>query len=355
MTERITLDGSEGEGGGQILRSALALSLVTGRPFRVVNVRAGRAKPGLLRQHLTALRAAAEVGGATVEGAELGSRAVDFAPGAVRGGAYTFTVGSAGSAMLVLQAVLPALLTAAAPSELTLEGGTHNTMAPSFDFIERVFLPVVNRMGPTVTCALERAGFYPAGGGRATVRVTPSRSLARVELMERGAVLTRRVVARVAALSGSIAAREVKAALDVLGWDEGARVIEPLPREWGPGNVAFVEVACERATEIFMHHGERGRSAESVGAAAAEEARAWLGADVPVGEHLADQLLVPMALAGGGRFVTTAPSTHTTTNARVIERFLPVAITTTQRAEVTGAPSARWVVDVAPRGGAAPT
>lgn len=329
----VTLDGSEGEGGGQILRSSLSLSLVTGRPFRMVNVRAGRAKPGLLRQHLTSLRAAAEVGAATVEGAELGSRAVSFAPGAVRGGEYTFRIGSAGSTMLVLQAVLPALLRAESPSALVLEGGTHNTMAPSYDFIERVFAPVLNQMGPTVTCSLERAGFYPAGGGRVTVRVEPSRALSRLELMERGAVVSRRVVARVAGLPGSIAVREVAAAGEALGWGEDARRVESLPREWGPGNVAFAEVACEHATELFMHHGERGRSAESVGAAAAKEMRAWLEAEVPVGEHLADQLLLPMALAGGGRFLTTAPSLHTTTNARVVERFLPVAIAMERRTE----------------------
>jgi len=333
MNDWITVDGSEGEGGGQMLRSSLSLSLVTGKPFRMVRVRAGRQKPGLLRQHLTCLRAAAEVSGATVEGADLGSQTVSFAPGPVRGGDYAFRIGSAGSTMLVLQTVLPALLRGVAPSTLALEGGTHNTMAPSFDFIERVFVPVVNRMGPAVTCALSRAGFYPAGGGRATVAVTPSATLERIELMERGAVVSRRVVGRVAGLGDGIARREVVAAAEVLGWGEECLRVEALPREWGPGNVALVEVVCERGTEVFMACGEKGKSAESVGAALAKEAKAWLDAEVPVDEHLADQLLLPMALAGGGRFVTTEPSLHTTTNARIIERFLPVKITAEARGE----------------------
>ena len=340
----VTLDGSEGEGGGQVLRSALSLSLVTGTPVRVVNVRAGRAKPGLLRQHLTALRAAAEVGGAAVEGAELGAREVLFAPGAVRAGAYTFRVGTAGSATLVMQTVLPALLCADGPSTLFLEGGTHNPMAPSYDFLARAFVPVVNRMGPTVTCALERAGFYPAGGGRIAVTVTPSKRLERVELMARGEVREARVVARVAGLPEGIARREVVAAKAVLGWPWEHLKTEVLPREQGPGNVVVVTVACAEATEVFARVGEKGERAEAVGEAAAREALAWMKADVPVGEHLADQLLLPMAMAGGGRFVTTEPTLHTTTNARVIERFLPVTIGWERRGERA------WEVTVGARG-----
>lgn len=216
--ETVTLDGSEGEGGGQMLRSSLSLSLVTGTPVRVVSVRAGRAKPGLLRRHITALRAAAEVGGARVEGAELGSREVLFAPGAVRSGEYAFRVGTAGGATLVMQTVLPALLCAAGPSTLTFEGGTHNPMAPPYDFIERAFVPVINRMGPTVACSIERAGFYPAGGGRFTMAVTPSATPTGVEIMERGEVRATRVVARVAGLDEGIAKRERVAAREVLGW-----------------------------------------------------------------------------------------------------------------------------------------
>src|SRR5688572_16449750 len=182
----ITIDGSMGEGGGQVLRTSLALSLVTGKPFRIEKIRAGREKPGLLRQHLTAVNAAAAVGGAHVEGAALGSRELDFRPGPAKPGEYRFAVGTAGSATLVLQAVLPALLTARGASTLVLEGGTHNPFAPPFDFLDKAFLPLLRRMGARVEVALERPGFYPAGGGRFQVRVEPVERLERLDLPSRG-------------------------------------------------------------------------------------------------------------------------------------------------------------------------
>ena len=162
----MTVDGSKGEGGGQVLRTALALSLVSGQPFRIDRIRAGRAKPGLMRQHLTAVRAAAAIGQARVSGDHIGSTELAFTPSRVAGGDYTFAVGSAGSATLVLQTVLLPLLLARESSRLTLEGGTHNPWAPPFDFLTRAFLPLVNRMGGRARASLIRPGFYPAGGGR---------------------------------------------------------------------------------------------------------------------------------------------------------------------------------------------
>src|SRR5277367_281638 len=170
----ITIDGSAGEGGGQILRSALALSLCSGTPVRITAIRAGRARPGLMRQHLTALRAAVLVGLADVSGDEIGAREVVFQPRGAEPGAYAFNVGSAGSTTLVLQTVLPALLAASGPSQILLEGGTHNPMAPPFEFLDRAFLPLIARMGPRVTATLEARGFYPAGGGRLRVSVEPA-------------------------------------------------------------------------------------------------------------------------------------------------------------------------------------
>ena len=218
MTEWITIDGSEGEGGGQILRTALALSLVTGRPFRIDGIRAGRKKPGLMRQHLTAVHAATAVSGARVSGADLGSRALSFEPGQVRGGDYRLAVGTAGSATLVLQTVLPALLFAREPSRLTLEGGTHNPIAPPFDFLARTFLPILRRMGASVDARLETYGFYPAGGGRFTVAIEPCTTLGRLSLLERGDT---RVHARalVASLSENIAKRELSIVRERLGID----------------------------------------------------------------------------------------------------------------------------------------
>ena len=182
----ITIDGSRGEGGGQVLRTSLALSLATGAPFRIEGIRAQRPKPGLLRQHLTAVQAAAAVGRARVEGAVAGASALTFSPDGVHAGEYAFSIGTAGSATLVLQTILPPLLVAGGRSVVTLEGGTHNPWAPPFDYLERVFLPVVNRLGPRVAVTLERHGFYPAGGGRFTITIEPAPRLARLDLCDRG-------------------------------------------------------------------------------------------------------------------------------------------------------------------------
>ncbi|MCL4149905.1 UNVERIFIED_CONTAM: hypothetical protein GTU68_063692 [Idotea baltica] len=191
-TDGIThIDGSQGEGGGQIVRSSLALSLVTGKPVSIENIRAGRKKPGLMRQHLTALNAAIEVSDAVATGTEIGARSLSFQPGKVKPGEYAFSVGTAGSATLVLQTVLPALLTADGPSRIVVEGGTHNQWAPPFDFLQKAFLPLVNRMGPKVKATLERHGFYPAGGGRFVVEIEPSQYLTGFDLLERGEIVSR--------------------------------------------------------------------------------------------------------------------------------------------------------------------
>lgn len=319
----LELDGSEGEGGGQILRTALGLSIVTGTPFRIDNIRARRERPGLQRQHLTAVLAAAEIGRADVRGAAIGSSVLTFKPSAVAStGSHTFSVGTAGSATLVLQTVLPALLGAAGLTTITFEGGTHNPMAPPFDFLERAFLPLLGRMGARVTATLERRGFYPIGGGRIRVLIEPCPKLSRLDLLERGAVRRRSARAIVSQLPVSIAQRELKVLGTELSIDrDHLRIVEE-PRPQGPGNAVIVEVESEQVTEVFSAIGEKRVSAETVAARAAEEARRYLDAGVPVGEHLADQLLIPMALAGGGAFVTTPLSSHATTNIGVIERFL---------------------------------
>jgi len=329
----ITIDGSQGEGGGQILRSALALSLVTGKPFRIENIRARRKKPGLMRQHLTAVNAAAEVGTALVSGNTIGSREFTFAPTTLRSGEYHFAVGTAGSCTLVLQTVLPALMIAEGPSKILLEGGTHNPAAPPFDFLVGAFLPLLNRMGPSVTAVLERPGFYPAGGGRMRMKVTPVRKLVPLHLLQRGTVLNQTARATVARLPRSIAERELAVVREKLAWSEDCLNVRETPDSSGPGNVLVLTVASEFVSEIFTGFGELGVSAETVAGRTVKEVREYLASGVPVGRHLADQLLLPLALAGGGAFSTLSPTAHTLTNIEVLRLFLDLDVKVEQQDE----------------------
>ena len=322
--ELLTIDGSVGEGGGQVLRTALALSLSTGRSFRIDNIRANRPKPGLLRQHLTAVQAATAIGRARVTGDTLGSMSITFEPGAVEHGTYTFAVGSAGSATLVFQTVLLPLLLAPGSSTLTLEGGTHNPAAPPFDFLQRVFMPIVVRLGGRVELSLERPGFYPAGGGRFVARVTGGDALGRLDLRERGAVVHRRVRAQIANLPRHIAEREVKTTMNKLNWD-GAGEVEVVSST-GPGNVLFIEIECEHAAEMLTGFGEAGVPAEAIANRTVGLARRYLVADAPVGICLADQLLPLLAMGQGGTFRSLALSRHTRTNADIVRLFRDVTI-----------------------------
>jgi RNA 3'-terminal phosphate cyclase (ATP) len=324
-----------GEGGGQILRSALALSLLTGRELSMTRIRAGRKKPGLMRQHLTAIRAAVEVGGGRAEGASPGSTELHFVPGTVRAGRYVLSVGTAGSATLVLQTVLPALITAGSPSTLTLEGGTHNPFAPPFDFLERAFLPCLEKMESKVACTLERPGYYPAGGGRFTVEVEPVERLMPLTINERGELREKGARAVVSRLSPRIARRELAVVQKLLGWPEEALVTIEEHRAAGPGNYLALEFAYENITEVFSGFGQRGVPAEDVAAGVVREVREYLATDAPVGRHLADQLLLPMAMAGAGSFRTLSPSEHTLTNREVIRSFLDVEIRCEERDDKT--------------------
>ncbi len=318
----LTIDGSRGEGGGQILRTALSLSMITGLPFRIEKIRAGRKKPGLLRQHMTCVEASKRISSATVQGAEIGATALTFTPGPIQGGTYSFAIGSAGSTTLVFQTILPALLRAAEPSMVTLSGGTHNPMAPTFDYLERAFLPQLARMGASVEAKLHRHGFAPAGGGRWHARIRPG-PLTPVTLDDAGPPSGRCVIADVANLPFEIAERECAVALGLLGWPSELATPRTIKAD-GPGNVLAIEIGHANVTELFTGFGARTMSAEALAGNAVREARTYLAAKVPVGPHLADQLLLPLALAGGGAFVTQEPTAHTRTNIEIIQFFLPV-------------------------------
>ncbi|MCI0602261.1 RNA 3'-terminal phosphate cyclase [bacterium] len=326
MSDWIVIDGSMGEGGGQIVRSALALSLVTGKPCRIEKIRAGRKKPGLLRQHLTALQASAKIGGAKVTGDSIGSNQITFEPTRIAGGDYHFAVGTAGSTTLVLQTILPALVIADSESTLTLEGGTHNPLAPTFDFLQKAFLPVLHRMGVVTETRLDCYGFYPAGGGKANVKVKPASKLTPIDLVDRGAILNRRARAIVASLPKHIAERELATLQKTLSWPSESFELIEVKDCPGPGNILMTELESENITEVFTSFGEKGVLAEAVAGRALEETTKYLKAGVPVGSHLADQLLLPFAMAGSGAFVTLPLSRHSTTNIEVIRKFLDVDI-----------------------------
>ena len=339
LQQRIEIDGSQGEGGGQILRTALALSLITGQAFNLVNIRAKRPKPGLMRQHLACVQAAVAVGGGAAhcqavdaEGnaVQLGATELTFSPGAVCGGDYEFAVGSAGSCMLVLQTVLWPLVMAQQPSKLILRGGTHNPMAPSATFLSQMARNFSGAGPELYTLKLNRHGFYPAGGGEVEVSIhPPSNGLAEINIVQRGALVSAWAECLHAGLPKGVARRELDVLGRALGWEEHQLRDRSLRSNEGPGNALQVILQFEHIAEVITAFGEKSVRAEDVARSVLREVQAYLGNQAPVGEHLADQLMVPMALAcmqgTTGQYLAVAISEHSRTNARVIEQFLPVS------------------------------
>jgi RNA 3'-terminal phosphate cyclase (ATP) len=331
VREGLEIDGSRGEGGGQILRTSLALAMITQRPLRMRKIRAGRPKPGLRRQHLACVEAAARLCAAHVRGAELGSQQLEFEPNPIVTPVMEVDIGSAGSTTLVVQTILVPAIAARHELRATIKGGTHNPLCPSFDFLDRVFLPHLRAMGAAVGMTLDRHGFAPNGGGKLTVEVGLG-TLQPIEIVRVEPVSARRAVVLTALLPTHVADREIKVVRDRLGFaPEECERVEVA--RGGPANVLTLEVDRGTSRELVTGHGEKGLRAELVAERACDELAAYLAANVPVGHHLADQLLLPMAVAGGGRFRAAAPlSLHATTNIETIGRFLDVPI----RVEPTG-------------------
>jgi RNA 3'-terminal phosphate cyclase (ATP) len=339
----IELDGSSGEGGGQILRTALALSLITKQPFRIDNIRAKRPKPGLMRQHLACVQAAVAAGGGAAHtqalgrtglAVQIGETALTFTPGPVCAGNFEFAVGSAGSCMLVLQTVLWPLLLAGSPSNLVLRGGTHNPMAPSLSFLKLLAPVFAGQEALLFDIELRRHGFYPAGGGEANVRlIPPVQGISPVNIMERGALLAMYAECLHAGLPKGVAERELAVLQAGLGLNDGQLRNRSLRGNEGPGNALMVVLQYENITEVFTSYGDKGVSAEQVARKLLQEVRDYQSSPAPVGPHLADQLMIPLALAGmqgkKGQYWTTEWTEHSRTNAAVIERFLPVRFEST--------------------------
>ena len=321
----IEIDGSFGEGGGQILRTSLSLAALTGQAVHFTKLRANREKPGLMRQHRLCAVAAAEICGGTLTGAEINSQEMSFAPGQIRGGEYCFDIGSAGCTTLVAQTILPILLQADGPSRVVLKGGTYVSKAPSFDFFDRVFLPCLRRMGADVTATLVHPGFYPVGGGEVVLEIKPICKWRPLELVDGGDVISGRITALGCRLKQEILEDEVRIASERMGngeWITEIREVDAL----GSGNVLFLELVRQNITELFSVCGEYDLSRKAVACRVVQMARKYMSSKAVVGLYLADQLLLYMALEQGGRYLTLPPSLHTETNAEIIRKFINVKI-----------------------------
>jgi RNA 3'-terminal phosphate cyclase (ATP) len=359
----LVLDGAAGEGGGQILRSALSLSMISGKAFRIENIRAGRQKPGLLRQHLTAVQACAKICDAEIVGAELGSLELTFKPGSIKAGEYEFNIGSAGSACLVAQSILLPLLLANAPSTISIIGGTHNPLAPSATFLQRSFVPLLKRVGMFAELDIERYGFAPAGAGKIVLRTQsmldsslcalhlpahqmPAQISAEVLISDIPMHVAQRELFAVGKRFGLID-RDVVSEQDCQTDAQRQAYFQSIHQpslvvnqqtSLCAGNALSVFLEWDTHAETITGLGARGTSAEQVARLVGNEAKRLLDSGAQVGEYLADQLLLPMAVVAWKRgltssFDTLKPSSHTTTNIQTIEQFLPVRFEVDSSAE----------------------
>jgi len=321
MKNILHIDGSQGEAGGQVLRTSLSLSMITRTPVRIDNIRAGRVKPGLMRQHLACVKAAQAVTDAQVSGADVDSTMITFEPKAIKAGDYHFSVGTAGSTLLIFQTVLPALALADKASHVRFEGGTHNIFAPSFDFVALAYLPVLQQMGFDVVMTLNRYGFYPQGGGQWQAIIKPVTDIRALALLQTGALLDREAVATSANIPAHVAIRELAEIAKQCQWPSEALKSQQVDCR-GNGNILSMRLYHEHCVEVVESVGKRGVNAEKVARQAIKMIDRYQAAVVPVGEHLADQLLLPMTIGAGGVFRTLKPSAHTLTNMAVIQHFM---------------------------------
>ena len=333
VRKAIVIDGSYGEGGGQIVRTSLSLSMITGCPFRLINVRANRSKPGLRPQHLTAVRASARVCGARVDGAELGAREFHFTPGPVHGGEYQFHIGTAGATTLVLETLLPPLARAERDTRLMITGGTHVPWSPPFHYLEQVFLPSLDQLGFRCECSIGRWGWYPKGGGEITALMKSAGPHAVVYLHHPFELERITAISASSRLPEHVRVRQrqqVRSRLQKAGLQADIALMD-VPA-LSPGSFVFLCAHGKGAVAGFSSLGARGKPAERVADEAVDELLRFLDSRSALDPYLADQILIYLAMIPGThRIATSAVTQHLLTNAWVTEQFLPV------RFEVVGA------------------
>ncbi len=352
--ETVSIDGSTGEGGGQILRTSLALACITGRGLHIENIRAARRNPGLAKQHLSCVRAACQICDGRCQGAAQGSRVLDFHPGPVRSGDFYFDIGSAGSATLVIQTLLPPLFLADKPSTVTVTGGTHNPLAPPFNFLCETFLPAIATAGFHGNCKLIKHGFFPAAGGRITFDIKPRQKQSHqiINLCEPSRQFQIHARIYTAKLPAHIARRQQKLLLQSGLGDPKRKIgrlgsglniqnvehIEVADSD-GPGNAVCVRLCGTDRTTVFTAFGMRGKPSQDVISEVVNLAKDFLGSGAAIDRFLADQLLIYMAMCSHlakdcGSYTTNELSSHLLTNMEIIKKFLPVEFSVHQQEQV---------------------
>jgi RNA 3'-terminal phosphate cyclase (ATP) len=320
----IEIDGSHGEGGGQILRTALALSCLLKLPVRIYNIRKNRSKPGLMPQHLTGVRAASEITSARLSGDSIGSQELVFEPGPTRFGQYFFDIGTAGSTSLLFQTILLPLALSGGASDVGIKGGTHVPWSPPFDYIRDVFLPFMGFLGVNAEARIESCGFYPKGGGTVFFDIRPADCIAAGDFTERGRLVEMKGVSAVANLPMGIARRQRDAAVAALGSLEADIKMTEVESP-GQGTFVFLLARYEHSLAGFSALGEKGKRAETVGEEAAAQFLKHHQAEAALDPHMADQIVLYLALSRQPcEFATSEITEHLLTNLWVLKHFLPV-------------------------------
>jgi RNA 3'-phosphate cyclase len=343
----IEIDGSMGEGGGQVLRSALTLSILSSQPFSIQNIRRSRQKPGLMAQHLKAVDAAAAISRASVVGAHMGSTTLEFHPGEIRSGRYQLDIGTAGATSLVLQTIALPLSLASSASSVIITGGTHVPWSPSYHYLDSQWCYWLSRMGFDLSLKLDQAGFYPQGGGRISCVIRPAHQIQPLQLAQRGDLVRLSGISAVAELEQSIADRQKRQALGRLNKRFPALLIKTarLPARLSKGTFLMILAEYSVGRACYCALGERGKPAERVADECVDAMEAFLETDAAIDQYLADQLLIPLSLAHSpSQVYTTQVTQHLLTNAEVIRRFLPVHI------DIQGIPGNPGVINITPAG-----